>query len=269
MSRSESIKELAAALAAAQGSFPPIVKNKTAKVPMKAGGQYSYKYADLSEIFDCIMPTLSKNGLAITQSPTMDAAHGLILETTIMHSSGEWVSGLYPLNKKERPQEMGSEISYAKRYTITSMLGIQADDTDASSHTVDAIKGHRIDDQKERIEHLKQAAKQPPKNFAPGSADTPWPDERDPGPNDPEDSFYPQPEDAMPSDLDISDLKNYKVSFGKFTGKSMSEIGLLEGRKYIDWLLEDAQKKGKPLNENAVRFQTMYHRFSQLQGSNK
>lgn len=129
VSRSESTKELASALAKAQAEFPAIQKNRTAKVIMKAGGNYSYKYADLSDILSAVTPILSKNGLSLSQSPTMIEGK-LALETTLMHSSGEWISGVYPLKSYDRPQEMGSEITYARRYTATSFLGIHADEDD-------------------------------------------------------------------------------------------------------------------------------------------
>lgn len=124
MSRSESIKSLAAALSKAQGEFPLIPKKRTAKM-----GTYTYKYADLSEILQAVSPILSSNGLSVTQAPTVHLEK-LCLQTTLMHESGEWSESFYPLGTYERPQEMGSEITYARRYTLTSVLGIQADEDD-------------------------------------------------------------------------------------------------------------------------------------------
>lgn len=129
MAKSESIKELAAALSKAQGEFPTIAKNKTAKVPMKAGGQYSYRYADLADVISATAPVLSRNGLGISQVPTISNGK-LVLETTLMHASGEWISSEYPLATHDRPQEMGSEITYGRRYTMTSVLGIHGDEDD-------------------------------------------------------------------------------------------------------------------------------------------
>jgi ERF superfamily len=127
MNRSESIKELAAALAKAQGEFPPVPKNRTAEIPTKTGGKYSYKYADLSDLIAAVTPALSRNSLAISQDPTVIDGK-LCLETMIMHASGEWKSGIYPLQSFERPQEMGSEITYARRYTMAALLGVHAEE---------------------------------------------------------------------------------------------------------------------------------------------
>lgn len=127
MNHSESLKELAAALSKAQGEFEAIPKNRTAEIPAKAGGKYTYRYADLADLISAVTPALSRNGLSITQSPTLIEGR-LTLETTIMHASGEWKSGFYPLQSFERAQEMGSEITYARRYTLAAMLGVHAEE---------------------------------------------------------------------------------------------------------------------------------------------
>jgi ERF superfamily protein len=129
MAKSDSIKELAGALSKGQGEFPTIAKNRTANVPMKAGGKYSYRYADLADVISAIAPVLAKNGLSISQAPTIIDSK-LVLETTLMHASGEWMTSVYPLQSYDRPQEMGSEITYARRYTLTSILGIHAEEDD-------------------------------------------------------------------------------------------------------------------------------------------
>jgi hypothetical protein len=129
MDKSPSIKELAAALSKSQGEFPPIPKSRSADVALKSGGRYKYKYADLADIIGAITPTLAKNGISVSQQIATDI-EGMYLETTLMHTSGEWITGRYPLSKRERPQEMGSEITYARRYTLTSALGIHADEDD-------------------------------------------------------------------------------------------------------------------------------------------
>jgi len=129
LSRSSSIKEIASALSKAQGEFPSIPKNRTAKVKMKAGGEYAYKYADLADVIAGITATLKTNGLSHAQFPTLN--NGTFgLETLIMHSSGEWMSSFFPMVQHERPQDMGSEITYTRRYALCAALGIQADEDD-------------------------------------------------------------------------------------------------------------------------------------------
>jgi hypothetical protein len=97
---------------------------------MKAGGSYSYRYADLADILNAVIPVLSKNGLSLNQMTHMGDGGVLMLDTMLMHSSGEWIGGSYPLRSHDRPQEMGSEITYARRYNAAAILGIQADEDD-------------------------------------------------------------------------------------------------------------------------------------------
>lgn len=137
MRRSETIGELSAALTNFQKAVPKITKNKTANVPTKSGGNYSYKYADLADIWDSIRGHLADNGLSAIQTPTTQSGEQA-LSTLISHKSGEWVEDTMKLMiVQESPQGQGSAITYARRYMLTSMLGIVADeDNDASDHRV-------------------------------------------------------------------------------------------------------------------------------------
>jgi hypothetical protein len=120
MDDNKPINELAAALVKAQGKFPSIPKNKTANV-----GKYTYKYADLPDILEAVIPVLNKHGLCIMQAPDGDS-----LVTTLMHESGQCVTGRIPLPMKTSPQELGSWLTYLRRYSLTGMLGIAADEDD-------------------------------------------------------------------------------------------------------------------------------------------
>jgi hypothetical protein len=127
--QSEAINELAGALAKAQGEFPPIIKAKSAQITATR----VYHYADLADILAVVRPVLSKHGLAIVQAP-----EGAIMETAILHSSGQWKSSAYPLTRRDKPQEMGSEITYARRYALCSMLGLAGEDDDDGKSAQDS-----------------------------------------------------------------------------------------------------------------------------------
>ncbi len=268
MKKSESIKELAAALSKSQGEFPQIRKSRTAKIPMKAGGYYQFKYADLAEIFEAVLPTLSKNGLALSQNTEM-RTEGLLLETMLMHSSGEWISSDYPLKLHEKAQEMGGEITYARRYTVTAVLGVQADDYDSDSISQNAGKEDLLEKAKTRVAETKKAAAPKPKplvNHAPGAEnpppidDIPFPEEEFTSSEQAQDRYFP-PSGPLPSPN--ADFKTWKIPFGKFYGKNLSEIGVLQGGKYLEWLIDDARKKEQPMNSQALQFQAMYHQYAQ------
>lgn len=129
MSDAPIIGQLAAALATFQASVKPIHKDKRAKIE-SAKGKYEYTYADLASVIDAIRAPLSAAGLAVSQ-PTFFRDGGLWLRTVLMHKSGEFIESFYPLpNNAGSPQQMGSAITYARRYTLASILGIVTEDDD-------------------------------------------------------------------------------------------------------------------------------------------
>lgn len=121
MRTSESIAELAKALAAAQGEM------KNAKLN-KVNPHFKSRYADLAEIRDTVTPALSKNGLSIAQGTDMTDS-GLVVVTRLMHVSGQWIESRYPI-AIDKPQAMGSAYTYAKRYSLAAICNIAADEDD-------------------------------------------------------------------------------------------------------------------------------------------
>lgn len=117
-------KNLAESLAAAQVEFKPALKQTKGQV-----GNQKYDYADLASINDATKTALAKNGLCIV-SKTVITDHGLILETALIHGgSGERETAHWPL-VTGRPQEMGSALTYARRYTICALLNIVGETDD-------------------------------------------------------------------------------------------------------------------------------------------
>ncbi len=138
--RSETIGALAAALAAAQADFPAIAKAKTVAVRTDKG-TYTFSYAPLEAILDATRPALAKNGLALTQLLT-----GQSIRTVLAHKTGEWISSDSPLpTYPARAQELGSLVTYLRRYAAVSILGVAAEDDDdgniASGHSVAPASG--------------------------------------------------------------------------------------------------------------------------------
>lgn len=120
MKRSEQINELVEALSVAQSQIKAPIKNKTMKVP----GRDSYNYADLAAVIDVIREPLGKNGLAITQLIEADDR----LETTLFHKSGQFISSSYPLGTYSRLQDLGTALTYIRRYSVIAMLSICGED---------------------------------------------------------------------------------------------------------------------------------------------
>jgi hypothetical protein len=123
--------DLAAALVAFQASAPSINKGRTALIPTKSGGSYSYKYADLSDIWDSIRQPLKDNGLAVTQSLTGGSSGFMGIRTTVWHKSGQCTGDTVELAINGRtPQEVGSQVTYFKRYALSALLGLSTDEDD-------------------------------------------------------------------------------------------------------------------------------------------
>lgn len=122
---------LAAALAAFQAEMPVVGKNKTANVPMKSGGSYSYRYADLADVTAAATPLLVRHGLAFTCLPrAAESGRGYELAGVLLHTtSTERLEGALPL-VGNAAQELGSAITYARRYLLGCMTGLVTDDDD-------------------------------------------------------------------------------------------------------------------------------------------
>lgn len=123
------MQELYKALVAFQKELPNVSKSNTAKA-----GSFSYKYADLTDVTEKIIPLLTKHGLSFTASPTLRGDR-FVLSYRLTHISGEVLGGDYPLPERGTPQEMGSAITYARRYALVSITGVApgGDDDDAAA----------------------------------------------------------------------------------------------------------------------------------------
>lgn len=123
---------LAAALAKAQASFPAIEKTKTVRVKTRTGGTYTFKYAPLDDVLHGLRPILNENGLALSQLLSMTPDGRPALRTLLLHEGGETLEDVCPLpvNGGESAQEIGSAITYLRRYAVVSLLGIATEEDD-------------------------------------------------------------------------------------------------------------------------------------------
>jgi len=134
MNQSPSIKELATALAQAQSEFTAVPFNSTNPF-------LKNKYADLGSVIETAKPVLAKHGLSVSQL-VYDMPGCIGVTTILMHSSGEYVSSSVslPLGEekgKSQAQVAGSVITYLRRYALSSILGLYADeDTDGNQPEV-------------------------------------------------------------------------------------------------------------------------------------
>lgn len=125
--------QLSVALVKAQSEM----KNATLN---KVNPHFKSKYADLAAVREATLKALTENGLAIVQSTALTDG-GLVLKTTLRHTSGESIESVYPLPLNvDKPQAMGSAITYARRYCWAAMCGISSDEDDDGNAAEDEGK---------------------------------------------------------------------------------------------------------------------------------
>jgi len=146
MNKSESIAEIATALAKAQAEISNASKN--AKNP-----HFKSVYADLAEILNTVRPVFSLHDIAVIQAPQYENG-AVTVETMLTHKSGEWISSSVsaPVSKQDA-QGVGSAITYCRRYGLAAMAGIAQEDDDANG----AVGGPN---------NRKQVAPQPQRDYS-------------------------------------------------------------------------------------------------------
>jgi hypothetical protein len=140
MNRSDTINELAAALAKAQGAIQPALKQSE-------NPYFKSSYADLASVWRACRDALSKNGLAVVQLVRV-VDKTVEVETLLTHASGQWIAETLKLPvAKPDIQGTGSAITYTRRYALAAMVGVAPEEDDGNAAS-------------ER--HHEQAVKQPP-----------------------------------------------------------------------------------------------------------
>lgn len=123
MFKSGSIKELAGALLKAQKAMGNAALNSR-------NPHYNSTYADLPSVREAVLKPWNDNGIVIAQVPTISSDGLFQLMTVLMHApSGEFLAGEYLL-PTGRPQEIGSALTYARRYSAAAMAFIASDEDD-------------------------------------------------------------------------------------------------------------------------------------------
>lgn len=127
MNKSDSIKELATAMAKAQGEIKGALKDS-------ANPFFKSRYADLSSVVEAIRGPLTTNGLSYVQI-AHSSDNAAAIETVILHSSGEWLACgpvSVPVSKADA-QGFGSAMTYARRYSLSAAFGVAPEDDDGNA----------------------------------------------------------------------------------------------------------------------------------------
>lgn len=130
---SSSITNLAKALARAQAELEdPLARHPGQIRKTIASGTSlleAYRYASLSDGVALLRPILGRHGLSIIQATRIDAAAGLlVLETRLLHETGEWLGADYPVvplaEVKGDPRSVGASLTYARRQCLFALVGL-------------------------------------------------------------------------------------------------------------------------------------------------
>ena len=124
MKTSEETTNLMKAMIASAPEIRSIAKSKQA---------YGYKYATLDSLIDMLREVLPKHGLWFTQIPTRSEEES-VLTTRVFHESGEWLEESILMTdtelqgKANDTQKLGASITYFRRYVLSSIFGVSADE---------------------------------------------------------------------------------------------------------------------------------------------
>ena len=126
-------ESLPAALAAFQADMPTVHKGQTARIPGKDGRSgYTYQYADLADVAKVAHPLLAKHGLSFTCRPTHLEGVGFVLQGVLRHTTGGEDVGVLPITGRSA-QDLGSSLTYLRRYLLGCMTGIVTDEDEDGS----------------------------------------------------------------------------------------------------------------------------------------
>jgi hypothetical protein len=128
-------------LHAAKQKIGKVVKNST-------NPHFKNKYVDINGLIETVEPILLEQGLLLLQP----IAEGIISTSIIDIESGQSVVSSMRLPEIQDPQKVGSAVTYYRRYTLQSLLSLQAEDDDANSASA-TVKNTKPTISQERFEN--------------------------------------------------------------------------------------------------------------------
>jgi len=89
---------------------------------------YKSKYFDINSLLQHVEPILESHGLMVSQPIKDNCINSVIVDI----SDGSMIESSLKLPEIQDPQKLGSAITYYRRYTLQSLLALQAEDDDGS-----------------------------------------------------------------------------------------------------------------------------------------
>ena len=136
MAETQTTAKLAEALSSFQSRIGAIPRTREVKVETRSGGSYKFKYAPHEDIIEHIRQPLGEAGLSVSQHLSSLPDGIPALRTMLLHSSGERIEDVFPLPIREgmTAQELGSAVTYIRRYALSAILGLATDEDDDGNH---------------------------------------------------------------------------------------------------------------------------------------
>ena len=127
--QSEQIGELVAALCKTKAVMGKAKKDSSNPF-------FHSKFTSLDAVIEASEKVLSDNGLVIMQPMIPNGTDSVVIATILAHTSGQWIRGeLSIVPAKKDPQGFGSAITYGRRYSWKSMIGMSDEDDDGNAAT--------------------------------------------------------------------------------------------------------------------------------------
>ena len=123
MNQSESITDLAGALAKAQAE----IRNPSFD---STNPHFKNRYASLASHVDAVRAALPKHGLSVVQFVESPERDRVTVTTRILHASGQWIESCVGCASGGKVQELGSAVTYLRRYALAAICGIVGEDDD-------------------------------------------------------------------------------------------------------------------------------------------
>ena len=132
MNASPDIKDLAAALCKAQSQMEGAKKDSL-------NPHFNSRYADLASVVDAIRGPFAEHGLAYLQLPVPTERDEVVVETVLLHASGQWVSSVFsiPVTKADAHGHM-SALTYCRRGALAAIAGVAPEDDDGNAAVASA-----------------------------------------------------------------------------------------------------------------------------------
>lgn len=240
--RSPEIKMLAMALAKAQALIQHAIKDSE-------NPHFKSSYATLASSWDACRQPLSSNGLSIIQLPKTirGGQTGLMIEMTtiLLHSSGEWFESvlIMPVVQPGGPQQIGSTITYARRYSLQAMVSVAPAEEDDDGNAGQG-KG--------------AAGKESKPPSSPKSLSRPTPAPKN-----------PLRENRDQKTASVENPGEFIATFGRFKGEKLKDCDLSEINSYINKIHDEALAKGKDLKGQVLLFIETAGAYLASQGFNE